>query len=175
MGVTAVEDRAEEGGREYGGAEDEEFMSKKSKRRVALRAEGGDADAEKDDAKATAAPTIQTWRKREFTTRKSAETPNVLHERKTHHRKYHSKHRRHFFALGADKFKFKFSARGRILGISLQRLLHGIGVLLLHRMLDTTFLPIIIPKKISLNVKWRHCCMRDAHLYCERTATSIVM
>ncbi len=95
---------------------------------MALRAKGGDADAEKDDAKATAAPTIQTWRKREFTTRKSAQTPNVLHERKAHHRKYHSKHRRHFFALGADKF----SARGRILGISLQRLLHGIGVLLLH-------------------------------------------
>ena len=88
--MTAVEDRAEEGGREDGGAEDEEFMSKESKRRVALRAEGGDADAEKDDAKATAAPKIQTWRKREFTTRKSAETPHVLHGQKTHHSKRHS-------------------------------------------------------------------------------------
>ncbi len=114
MGVTAVEDRAEEGGREDGGAEDDEFMSKDSKRRVTLRAEGSDADVEKDDPKATAAPTIQTWRKREFTTRKSAETPHVLHGQKTHHSKRHSKNRRHFFALGADKY----SARGRILGIS---------------------------------------------------------
>ncbi len=88
MAVTAVEDRSGERRREDGGAEDEEFMSKESKRRMTLRAEESDADVEKDDPKATAAPTIQTWRKREFTTRKS--TSHVLHGQKTHHSKRHS-------------------------------------------------------------------------------------
>ena len=80
------------------------LKSEESKRRVALRAEGGDDDVDGDDARRThAAPTMQTWKSRVTSAQHVPQDEETTTHGKvrTHHGECHGKRRSNTFASDA--------------------------------------------------------------------------